>query len=150
MDGGPPGVGPASISKSSRSPSVRSTSSGSAVAGLPLTFALVAVIGTLLVQAWIQPLLDKLPRRQRAQRNDQIQRLEPEQRAALTRLASAAGLKSPADLLHDSEVFERAMDRYVASAPLAEDLAVFTRLRRALGPRDDDAPPASDRGLAKP
>src|SRR5712691_3010421 len=45
VDGGPPRVGPVSINKSIRSPSVRSTSSGSGVAGSPLTFALVAVIG---------------------------------------------------------------------------------------------------------
>ena len=45
VDGAPPGVGPASISRSIEWPSVRSTSPGSAVAGSPLTLALVAVIG---------------------------------------------------------------------------------------------------------
>src|SRR5205814_6644498 len=45
VDGGPPRVGPVSSRKSIRSPSVCSTTSGSAVAGSPLTFALVAVTG---------------------------------------------------------------------------------------------------------
>src|SRR5439155_21801732 len=45
VDGGPPRVGPMSSRKSIRSPSVCSTVSGSAVAGSPLIFALVAVTG---------------------------------------------------------------------------------------------------------
>src|SRR5262249_6456079 len=45
VDGAPPGVRPVSISRSTRSPSVRSTTSGSSVAGSPLTLALVAVMG---------------------------------------------------------------------------------------------------------
>src|SRR5262249_2663557 len=45
VDGAPPGVRPMSINRSIRAPSVRSPSAGSAVAGAPLRFALVAVIG---------------------------------------------------------------------------------------------------------
>src|SRR5439155_4853257 len=45
VDGGPPGVGPASSRRSIFSPSARATSSGLAGAASPLRFALVAVSG---------------------------------------------------------------------------------------------------------
>src|SRR5262249_32827548 len=45
VDGAPPRAGPASSRNAMRSPNARSTSFGSAVAGCPLMFALVAVTG---------------------------------------------------------------------------------------------------------
>src|SRR5262249_44465296 len=46
VDGGPPGVRPASTSTSIVSPRARTTLSGSSVGGSPVRFALVAVSGT--------------------------------------------------------------------------------------------------------
>lgn len=99
-----------------------------------VTLAIVlTVIATIFIQGWVQTLLDKIPRTPRKHVDDLLQRLEPESRAALELLMPLAGLKAPGGLLHDANLLEQAIARYVAQAPAPEDLSAFTRLRRRLG-----------------
>jgi hypothetical protein len=98
-----------------------------------LVAVVLAVIVTLLIQGWVQSLLDMLPRRIRKARAEEFRRLEPELRAALERLIPFASIKAPTDLIHDAASLEHAIAAYVAQAPLQEDLSAFTRLRRRLG-----------------
>ncbi len=109
----------------------------------------LSVIATLLIQGWVQKLLDKIPRAPRKQTDELWQRLEPELRAAVDLLMPAAGVKAPRGLLRDANLLEQAVARYVAQAPPQEDLSAFTHLRRRLGltAMNPDTPMISTRQL---
>jgi len=92
----------------------------------------ITVIATLFLQGWLQRLLNRIRRKPVRHANPMLQRLEAELRDAADRLKLVAGLKDAEDLLHDTKMLEPAIARYVAQAPLVEDLSAFTRLRRRL------------------
>jgi hypothetical protein len=93
----------------------------------------VIVIATLLAQSWFQSLLGRFPRANKRTANQQVSRLEPELQELLNRLTPLSGLKSAWQLIQDPLRIEEAVARYVADAPLSEDLKIVSRFRRKLG-----------------
>jgi hypothetical protein len=92
----------------------------------------ITVIATLFLQGWLQKLLNRIRRKPVPYTNPMLQRLETDLREAAERLKPLAGVKNAEDLLHDTKILEPAIARYVAQAPLVEDLSAFSKLRRRL------------------
>ena len=92
----------------------------------------ITVLVTLFLQGWLQGLVNRIRRKPVPYTNPMLNRLEAGLREAAERLKPLAGVKDAEDLLHDTKVLEPAIARYVAQAPLVEDLSMFTRLRRRL------------------